>query len=80
MSRWVIVDEDAALPTAAEYRERSERARVQARSRYRDNLTEVLSKRSIDEPAAVADVTLDALTEWHYIDTGERCTCVATRQ
>jgi len=44
MPRWVVVDDDAVLPTAAEYRERSERARVEARSRYRDHLTEVLSR------------------------------------
>ena len=71
----VVVDDDAALPTAAEYRERRERARVQARSRYRDHLTEVLSGCGVDDAAAVADVVLDALTEWRYIDSGERCSC-----
>lgn len=76
MPPWVVVnDDDAALPTAAEYRERSERARVEARSRYRDHLTEVMRERSVDDAAAVADVVLDALTEWRCIDTGERCTC-----
>ncbi|GLP78621.1 hypothetical protein [Mycobacterium antarcticum] len=69
------MDDDLQLPTAAENRERSERARVQARSRYRDHLTEVLSERGVDEPAAVADVVLEALTEWRYVDTGEQCTC-----
>jgi hypothetical protein len=69
------VDDDPQLPTAAEYRERSERARVEARARYRDHLTEVLGGRGVDEPAAVADVVLDALTEWRYTDTGERCAC-----
>jgi hypothetical protein len=75
MPRWVIVDDDAVLPTAAEYRERSDRARVEARSRYRDHLTEVLDGRGIEASAVVADVVLDALTEWHYIDSGERCRC-----
>ena len=69
------MDNDAALPTPAEYRERSERARVQARSRYRDHLTEVLSVRGVEETAAVADVVLDVLTEWRYVDSGERCAC-----
>lgn len=76
LPRWVVVsDDDAVLPTAAEYRERSERARVEARSRYRDHLTEVLHGRGILEAAAMAAVVLDALTEWRYIDSGERCTC-----
>ena len=75
MPRWVVVDDDAVLPTAAEYRERSERARIKARSRYRDHLIAVLGGRGVDNAAAVADVVLDALTEWRYIDSGERCTC-----
>lgn len=75
MPRWVVVDDDAELPTAAEYRERSERARIEARSRYRDHLTEVLSGGGVAEADAVADVVLDALTEWRYIDSGERCAC-----
>lgn len=75
MPRWVIVDDDAVPPTAAEYRERSERARVEARSRYRDHLTEVLNGRGLDEAAGAADVVLDALAEWHHIDSGERCRC-----
>lgn len=69
------MDDDAVLPPGAEYRERSERARVQARSRYRDHLTEVLGGRGTDDAAAVADVVLDAMSEWRYTDTGERCTC-----
>lgn len=69
------MDDDLPTPTAAEHRERSERAPAQARSRYRDHLTEVLGGRGVEEAAAVADVVLDALTEWRYIDTGERCTC-----
>lgn len=76
LPRWVAMDDDAVLPTtAAEYRERSEHARVQARLRYRDHLTEVLGGCGVDDAATVADVVLDALTEWRYIDTGERCTC-----
>ena len=75
MPRWVIVDHDAELPTAADYRERRERARVEARSRYRDHLTEVLHGRGVDDSTAVADVVLDALTEWRYVDSSERCAC-----
>lgn len=71
----IVVDDDAALPTAAEHGERRERARVQARSRYRDHLTEVLSGCGVDDATAVADVVLDALTEWRYVDSGERCVC-----
>lgn len=75
MPSLIVVDDDALLPTAAEYQERRERARVQARSRYRDHLTGVLSGCGVDDAAAVADVVLDALTEWRYIDSGERCVC-----
>ena len=32
-------------------------------------------QRGVDEADAVADVVLDALTEWRYIDSGARCTC-----
>ncbi|WP_188108973.1 hypothetical protein [Mycolicibacter arupensis] len=71
----IVVDDDAALPTAAEYQERRERVRAQARARYRDHLTEVLSGRGVDDATAVADVVLDALTERRYIDSGERCAC-----
>ncbi len=59
----------------AQYRERSERARTRARARHRDRLTEVLNRRGVDEAATVADVVLNALTEWRYIDSGVRCTC-----
>lgn len=75
MPLWVVVDDDTVLPTAAEYRERRERAHVVARSRYRDHLTEVLSGRGVDDATAVADVVLDELTERRYIDSGERCRC-----
>lgn len=70
-----MTDDDAVLPTAAEYRERRQRARVVARSRYRDHLTQALGGRGVDEAAAVADVVLDALTEWRYVDSDEPCRC-----
>jgi hypothetical protein len=69
------VDDDPQAPTAAEYRERTERARVEARSRYRDHLAAVLGQRDVEEAAEVADLALEALTEWTYVDTGERCLC-----
>ena len=75
MPPWIVVDDDTVPPTAAEYRERSERARIEARSRHRDHLTEVLVGRGFAAASVVADMVLDALTEWRYIDSGERCTC-----
>lgn len=75
MPLWVVVDDDAVVLTAADYRERSERARLEARSRYRDHLTSVLSGSGINDAASAADIVLDALTEWRYTDSGERCTC-----
>ncbi|SCX31480.1 hypothetical protein [Mycolicibacterium fluoranthenivorans] len=72
---WLLVDDETQPPTVAQSRERSERARTRARARHRDRLTDVLSRRGVDEADAVADVVLDALTEWRYIDSGARCTC-----
>jgi hypothetical protein len=60
---------------AAKYRERLERARREARQRYRDHLTTVFDLRGVAEPGELADATLDALTEWRYVDTGEHCRC-----
>jgi hypothetical protein len=62
-------------PGAAEYREQLERARTEARRRYRDHLTTVFDLHGILEADVLADVALDALTAWRYIDTGEPCRC-----
>ena len=59
----------------AEYRERIEHARNQARSLYRDHLTAVFDRHRVAEPGELADAALDALTVWRYVDTGERCRC-----
>ena len=61
--------------SAAEYRERTGRARSEARSRYREHLAAVLDQHGVAKPDELADATLDALTVWHYIDSGERCIC-----
>jgi len=78
-----IVDEEPELyvfdfsdaPGAAEYRERLERDRTEARRRYRDHLAAVFDLHGAPDPGALADVALDALTGWRYIDSGERCSC-----
>lgn len=62
-------------PGAAEYREQLERARAEARRRYRDHVTTVFDLHGTPEPDVLADVALDALTVWRYIDSGERCRC-----
>lgn len=62
-------------PGAAERRERLERARTEARRRYRDHLATVFDLHGSAEPDVLADVALDALTLWRYIDSGERCLC-----
>jgi hypothetical protein len=69
------VNDDQHPLTAAEYRERSERARAHARSRYHAYLAEVLGERGIADSGAVAEVTLAALTEWRDIETDEPCRC-----
>jgi hypothetical protein len=60
---------------AAKYRERLERARREARERYRNHLTPVFHLRGVADAGDLADATLDALTEWRYVDTGEHCRC-----
>jgi hypothetical protein len=62
-------------PWAAEYRERSEQARSEARRRYRDHLAAVFDVRGLAEPRELADAALDALTVWRYVDGAERCRC-----
>jgi predicted nucleotidyltransferase len=62
-------------PGAAEYRERLERDRTEARRRYRDHLAAVFDLHGLPDPGALSDVALDALTGWRYIDSGERCSC-----
>lgn len=60
---------------AAEHRERIERARSEARSRYREHLAAVFDQHGGAEPGELADVALDALTVSRYVDSGERCIC-----
>jgi hypothetical protein len=62
-------------PGAAERREQVERARTEARRRYRDHLATVFDLHGYPEPSELADVALDALTDWRYVDSGERCRC-----
>jgi hypothetical protein len=69
------VDHGSELPTGAELRERIERARTQARVRYRDHLATVFDRHSVLEPGELADIALDALAMWRYVDSGERCRC-----
>lgn len=70
---YVINFSDAA--GAAEDRQRRERARSTARGRYRDYLVAILELHSFEDPGALADVALDALTLWHHVDSGEPCSC-----
>jgi hypothetical protein len=60
---------------ASEYRERTERSRSEARVRHRDHLAVVFDRQGVTEPGELADVALDALMVWRYIDSGERCRC-----
>jgi hypothetical protein len=63
------------VPGAAERREQVERGRAQARRRYRDHLAAVFDLHGSPEPSALADLALNALTNWRFIDSGERCRC-----
>ena len=63
-------------PGAVDYRVRIERARNEARRRYRDHLAAVFTRHDVANPDELADVTLDALTVLRYCDSGERCGCL----
>jgi hypothetical protein len=65
----------ADAPAAAEYRERLERARTHARRRYHEHLAAALQQYGATDPDVLADLALDALTVWRYVDSGERCRC-----
>lgn len=65
----------SAAPGAAEARERIEHARAQARQRYRDHLATAFDLHGTPDPDALADIALDALTAWRYVESGERCRC-----
>jgi hypothetical protein len=71
----IYVFDFSDAPGAAEARERIERARTEARQRYRDHLAAVFDLHGTPDPAALVDVALDALTAWRYVDSGERCRC-----
>lgn len=60
---------------AAEYRQRRERARNTARQRYHDYLAAMFGLHSSEDPGALADVAIDALTLWLHVDSGEPCLC-----
>jgi hypothetical protein len=62
-------------PSAAEYRERLERTRREARRRYREHLVAVFDRHGVAAPEELADTALDALTVWRFVDSGDRCTC-----
>ncbi|WP_396911359.1 hypothetical protein [Mycolicibacterium sp.] len=59
----------------AEYRERLDRARSEARRRFREHLEAVFGQRGVTAPEVLADVALDALTVWRSVDSGEVCRC-----
>jgi hypothetical protein len=63
------------VPGAADYREQRERVRAEARRRYHDYLTDALGAHQSADCSELADVALDTLTAWRYLDSGERCQC-----
>jgi len=69
------VSDEPELSPADEYRQRAQRARRTAHSRYLDHLARVVGRHGVAEPGALADAVMDALTVWRYVDSGERCWC-----
>jgi hypothetical protein len=70
------VDQEPELSVSvADYRERLEGARREAHRRYRDHLVAVFARHGVADAGVLADVALDALTVWRYVDSGEQCRC-----
>jgi hypothetical protein len=63
------------LSPVTEYRQRVERARREARSRYRDYLAALFGRLGVAEAGELADAALDGLTVWRYVDSGDFCRC-----
>lgn len=53
----------------------SEQITAQARQRYHAHLVAAFGARGFADGDGLADVALDALTEWRDVDTGEVCRC-----
>jgi len=70
-----VVSGFSNAPSAVDYRECLERERREARRRYRDHLTAVITRHGVADTGELADVALDALTVWRYIDSDEQCRC-----
>ncbi|MDV3136391.1 hypothetical protein [Mycobacterium sp. 29Ha] len=70
---YVVNFSDAA--GAEEYRRRRERSRSIARGRYHDYLAAMFGLHSSDDPGALADAALDAVSLWLHVDSGEPCSC-----
>lgn len=62
-------------PGAAEYRERRERARAISRQRYHDYLAAAFDLYGPASPGDLADVALNTVTGWRYVDSGDPCSC-----
>jgi hypothetical protein len=71
----LYVSDFSDSPGAAERREARERARAEGRRRYRDHLGAAFDMHGVQEPAALVEVALDALTRWQYVESGEPCAC-----
>jgi len=71
----LFVTDFSGGPGAAEYRNRIDRARREARRRYREHLAPVFGLHGVADPGELADAALDALMVSRYIDSGERCRC-----
>ncbi|HEY9304986.1 MAG TPA: hypothetical protein VIO95_11915 [Mycobacterium sp.] len=62
-------------PGAAEYRQRIEHARTEARRRYHEYLAATFDIHGFGDPSALADIALDALTVWGHVEDDQPCMC-----
>ncbi len=83
---WVADKEDGAepdlyivdfsqTPGAAERREQRDRDRQETRRRCHQLLAAELDIYGAANPAELADVVLEALFTWRYVDSGDECVC-----
>ncbi|MCH9732232.1 MAG: hypothetical protein K0U84_21580 [Actinomycetia bacterium] len=62
-------------PGAAEWREKRDRDHQENRRRYHQLLAAELDVYGATNPAEIADVVLEALFTWRYVDSGDECMC-----
>lgn len=73
--RELYIVDFSQTPGAAELREKRERDRQEARRRYHQLLASELDVHGAANPAELADLALETLFTWRYVDSDDDCMC-----